>query len=643
MIILWMLLGMLLMAVILLNIKIWQLKQDITTLSSFPREYKSLLENLPIPVWTRDPKGSIAFSNQPEIDSDRLKKIHTQAMRQNQSVTQKQVISLNNQRKVLQVTEIPQEEGGSIGYALDLTQEDFLEKAIQEHIKGHHGVLEQLSSAITIYDSEMRLRFFNHAYVHMFGLSSNWLATAPTLPQVLDELLNRRMIAEHANFSAYKRERIALFSELRESFQELEHLPDERAIRRLCSPHPQGGVFFVFEDVTNALMLERKYNTLAAVQRETIDHLSEGVMVVGGDGRLTLYNQAFCKIWKLSPKDLAHNPHISDLIDHGQKFLETKGSWDDFKQTMIQSLTDRSPKKGKIKRKDKMVLEYCYTPLPDGGNLVSYTDVTSNDKVKQVLVQRNDALEKADRLKADFIAHVSYELRSPLNSILGFTEMLSKKYFGPLTDKQDEYISNIQEASSQLLSLINDILDLSSMEAGYASLQFSEINIKKMVQGVMEMVEPLTFQKGVEFKGFFPKNTLYMWGDERRLKQILTNLLFNAIQFTSSGGSINLYVTIIDDTIVFSIKDTGCGISKKDQRRLFQKFERGSIGSNGGSQGAGLGLAIVKQLVELHGGQVKLTSKIKEGTEVTCLIPLHKSCPISSNVFTETQESSRNG
>jgi signal transduction histidine kinase len=362
--------------------------------------------------------------------------------------------------------------------------------------------------------------------------------------------------------------------------------------------------------------------------------LSEAVAVIGSDGRLTLSNPAFAKLWKVSPKELPLGIHISEILELGQKYFNYSGPWEDFKGLMIQSITDRIPKKGQMKRKDKVLLEYSYTPLPDGGNLISYTDITNNDRIKQVLIQKNNALENADRMKSEFVAHISYELRSPLNSILGFTEMLSKNYFGPLNDKQSEYIAGIHEASSQLLDLINDMLDLSSMEAGYASLNLGEVNIKTILESVLDLIEPHAHKKGLEFKGYFPSQLGFMWGDDRRLKQILSNLLMNAVQFTPSGGKVSLEVSHLGDEIMFLVKDTGCGISKKDQRRLFKKFERGTIGVGGGHQGAGLGLALVKQLVDLHGGKVSLRSMLNEGTEVICCFPVSNVCGLhSKDVF----------
>jgi len=257
----------------------------------------------------------------------------------------------------------------------------------------------------------------------------------------------------------------------------------------------------------------------------------------------------------------------------------------------------------------------------DGGKAdFFHLDVTDTARVERALRERNEALETAGRLKSEFIANVSYELRTPLNAIIGFAEILANQYFGALTPRQLDYSRGILDSSHRLLSLINDILDLATIEAGYMTLETHPVEIGGMLEAVMTFTRERARNQDLSLSLHCPEDVGTIEADERRLKQALFNLISNAIKFTPPGGAIRLEAERKNGELILSVSDTGVGIPVADQERVFEKFERGHPQLY--QSGAGLGLSLVKSLIELHGGRVTIESSPNKGTTVRCHLPV---------------------
>ena len=390
----------------------------------------------------------------------------------------------------------------------------------------------------------------------------------------------------------------------------------------VVTPHPFGGVLLTYEDVTDRLTLERSYNTLIEVQRETLDNLYEGVAVYGADGRLKLSNPAFARIWNLPVDLLASEPHARQVIDRMRDFFDVPAEeWPEILETMVAQATEAESMSGRFERADGSIVDWAQVPLPDGASLYTFLDVTDSIHVERALLERNEALETADRLKSEFIANISYELRTPLNAIVGFAEILENQFFGSLNERQLEYSHAIVESSQRLMTLINDILDLASIEAGYLHLDRTETSVCGLLETIETLGRERALNRDIRLKLECSDDTGTAFVDERRLKQALFNLLSNAIKFTPQGGAVTLGAKRNENMISLSVTDTGAGIPADDQARVFGRFETG--GGQARQSGAGLGLSLVKSLVEMHGGWVELESVEGKGTSVTCHIPIN--------------------
>ena len=350
-------------------------------------------------------------------------------------------------------------------------------------------MLESLSAAVAIFGPDQRLDFFNTAFTGLWGLDADWLGVrAHARRHPRPSARSRGASPNIRDFRAFKRERCELFTSLIEPRHELMHLPDGRTLQLTVSPHPLGGLTYVYDDVSDRLALECSYNTLAQVQRATLDHLFEGIAVYGGDGRLKLHNPAFRALWGLSEADVASEPHIGEIVDKIRSLLDDRGDWARVREEMVAQVTTQTLASGPLYRRDGSMLQVASVPLPDGEVLLTYLDVSDAARVERALRERNEALETAGRLKSEFVANVSYELRTPLNTVIGFAEILHNQYFGPLNASQREYSRGMLDSAHQLMALINDMIDLASIEAGYFELERSRVDVPDMLQGGREPI-----------------------------------------------------------------------------------------------------------------------------------------------------------
>ena len=235
-------------------------------------------------------------------------------------------------------------------------------------------------------------------------------------------------------------------------------------------------------------------------------------------------------------------------------------------------------------------------------------------------------LEAASRHKSEFLASMSHELRTPLNAILGFSEVLSERMFGEINDKQAEYLSDILESGRHLLSLINDILDLSKIEAGRMELEPAEFNLKDAVENAMLWVRERAHRRGIAFQRTIDDNVGLIRADERKVKQVLLNLLSNALKFTPEGGEIHVRAELRDGMAQISVTDSGVGIAPEDQEVVFEEFRQ--VGkAEKKAEGTGLGLAISRKFIELHGGRIWVKSQVGTGSTFAFTLPLKQVSP----------------
>ncbi len=606
------------------------------------RHLTALLDAMPLPVWLRDSKLSLAFINHAArnvVSADAG--MAARARQQRGTVTERMHVNAGGEERLLEISETPlgilgggdakdgdsnaSATGGTIGFAIDRTESEVKEDELARFSAERNPVLETLDTGIAIFDADAKLRFFNAAYATLWDLEPDWLAGDPELGEILERLREHRKLPELSDFRDYKMRLLEQFETLTQPSEELMHLPDGRAIRALVNRQGKGGLVFVFDDVSDRLDLERSFKSLIAVQKETLDNLHEGIAVFGADGRLKLFNPVFMGLWGLDEAMLTDAFHVSDFVDHSRQHLTVEGGWDDLswgvhKDMVVNRLMRREASTGKLELANGTVIDYANLPLPDGAMLLSYLDVTDTAQVETALRQRAEALGEADRLKNEFIANVSFEVRTPLTTVIGFAEMLGQEYFGKLNRRQAEYAKGILETTNGMMAVVGDILDLASIEAGRLKLDRDTLDVHELLVSALNLIRDRARKKEIKLEFDCPPDIGWIDADAKRLKQVIFNLLTNATTFTPERGTVRLEARREDDDLILTVADTGIGIPQADRERVFQPFDQGS-NPEADKSGAGLGLSLVRNFIALHDGAVDVKSPPGRGTTITCRLP----------------------
>jgi len=598
---------------------------------------RDLLNALPAPIWARDSIGRLAFVNAAYVraveakDADeaiaRGLELLDRAGRDEVARSRAAGLAFNGRlpaivsgnRRMFDVMDVPGPDGNA-SIAIDATEADGMRVELRRMIEAHRRILDQLATGVAIYGTDQKLAFYNAAFRSLWELDAGFLDQAPSDTVVLDRLRAGRRLPEEQDFRQWK-------AALHEAYRAVEprehmwHLPDGRTLRVVTTPNPEGGVTYLFHDVTEHLVMARRYDALIKVQSETLDNLAEAVAVFGSDGRIRLHNPAFAKMWKLVPEALAERPHIEQVSAWCQALHDDSTVWRPLREA-VTAIDNREPMAKRIERHDGVVIDCATVPLPDGATLVTFQDVTDTVNVERALRERNEALEAADEIKVDFVHHVSYELRSPLTNIIGFAHFLSDPTFGPLTDKQSEYLGYITASTNALLALINNILDLATIDAGAMKLDLGEVDIRHAMEAAAEGIQDRLVKDNLTLDIRTSAAIGRFTADERRLRQILFNLLSNAIGFSPAGETVTLAAERREQAVVFTVIDHGPGIPAEVKDKVFDWFESNSLGSS--HRGTGLGLSLVRSFVELHGGTVEIESAVGRGTTVICTFPVEQ-------------------
>lgn len=590
-----------------------------------------LLDQLPYPVWRRHADLAVAWCNPAfaqifDMPVERIigerreinaaaKALAKRAQRVGLAQSESQQLVVKGQRRLYDLTEVPLPDGSVIGFALDQTQLEESHAELTRHIAAHDDVLQALSTGIVIFGPDRRVKFFNGAFRELFNLDALFLRQEPTIDQFLDKLRERRQIPEQADFRSFKQEWTRHVMSVIDQFEELMHMPSGATYRMMAAPHPFGGVILTFEDVTDNLTLERNYNTLIEVQKETIDHLYEGIAVFGSDGRLKLHNPAFGQLWNLPPDIIQSEPHVAQIADAVKPYFETRQNWPDLRHRIITEVADRALKNVRLERNDGKIIDIAAIPLADGGRLFKYTDVTDSINMERALTERNEALMAADRLKSEFIANVSYEFRTPLNAIIGYAELLARQYFGEMNERQLEYSSAILDSAQNLILMIGDVIDVAAIEAGYIQLEPALVDIRQLVESISRLFQQRARSRNIDLVLEIAPDIGAIRADPQRLKQALGNLLSAAIGAAPGGRSIVVGAHRSTENLAISVAVRGA----PDDFGLDVGPDSDSAQARSSTRG--LGIALARTLVELHGGHLT-TESGNQGRRIVFILPI---------------------
>lgn len=594
--------------------------------------FQALFDAIDMPVWQRTPDGRLVWVNAAYCHSVDAGSV-TAAVRDGQellsSAAREKIQSLvtperpyhdrvstvvRGNRTFFDVVQV-RSPAGSAGLALDVSSSEAVREELNSTLKSHAETLDHLATPVAIFDGQQHLQFFNQAFQTLWQMDSSFLERKPGNGELLDRLRADGRLPEQLNWKQWKDNALSVYRAF-ETWSDLWYLPNGQTLRVFATARPQGGATWVFENLTEKVDLETRYNTLVQVQGETIDHLSEGVAVFGADGRMKLSNPAFRALWGIDDEATRPGTHIKSIELSCAASYDQPDGWKHFSHVITSFDDERPSSQGVLELRTGLILDYAIIPLPNAQTMLTFVNVTDSVRVERALTEKNEALRLADSLKNDFVQHVSYELRSPLTNIIGFADLLKTPAFGTLSERQAEYVDHISTSSALLLTIVNDILDLATVDAGIIELDYSEIELTDLLDEVSVQMASRLQESGITLRIQTPSALGSVVADHQRLKQIMIKLLMNAANFAPDGSIVSLDCKRDGSDFVFAVRDNGPGIPQDVLDTVFKRFE-----SHGKAGGAGLGLSIVESFVSLHHGTVAIRSREGEGTEVVCRIP----------------------
>ncbi|WP_118857298.1 PAS domain-containing sensor histidine kinase [Sphingomonas mesophila] len=601
-----------------------------------------LIESAPFPMWYRGPDMSLGLVNSAFVAAVEARDAAEVIARGSElidspgeeSATAGAIVALETgrpyirtqpatiggERRMLKLVDVPLPTGAVAGFALDIQDLEDARFELARNIVSQRELADRMTAAVAQFQLDRKLVFFNQPFAVMSGIDPEWLAESPEFDRLLERMRENGRVPEVRDFPAWKNERRALFTSTEELLAEDWTLPNGDHWHVVAQPLPDGGLRMIFEDRTEQVRLASARDTLLRVRTATFDNLFEIISVFAADGRLYLWNRRFSSLWELDEEWLTGHPRVDELVPAMARKLVNPTEAAQVREMVRDTTTGRRSGTGRLSMTDGRHFEFTSVPLPDGNALFTMIDVTDSARIEAALRERATALEEADRVKTDFVANMSYELRTPLTSIGGFAQMLAQGYAGKLPPAATDYVAAILESVERLAKLINDVLDLTQGDRSGVVLERERVDMAGLCRAAAESIQARAAEKQLAFKIEIDSSTGVVVGDSRRLRESVDHVLRNAVAYTPEKGHIILSASGDKDAVTVSVADDGAGITAEDQQSVFNRFHR-AVGAQRGEAALGLGLPLTRQFIEAHGGKVELQSEVGKGTAVHLVVP----------------------
>jgi signal transduction histidine kinase len=593
-----------------------------------------LADSYPAPTWITDAAGRLAWANKAWLTEMKIESVEAarekglsfdrgadaivaEAGRTHQHQDGFRWTTGGGRRRAWRIVAEPVQGGAGavLAFALDMTEAEETRDTLRRHVEAHDETLNHLADAVAIFGPSKRLAFHNTAFQILFNIDPAWLDERPTHAELLDRLRQRRLLPEVIDYAGWKAKELDFYGASAAAPDDSWSLPDGRTLRVVRQPHPLGGVLLLFSDITDELKLRSRFNAQIQVQTATLDKLNDAVAVFGSDGRLRLHNEAFDAFWGVTGEALAAAGDFDAVAALCQSTMPDPALWLGLKARVADPDPEsRVPIAGEGKTTDGRIASWLTRPLPDGATLVAFSDVTARRGLEQALAAKAQALEESTALKREFVGSVSYELRTPLTTIVGYSELLEMQ--GDLPERSRQHAGAIRIAASQLAGSIDDVLDMAQIDAGEMELQLGDVRVRDLLDAAAGRVQGRVEARGAGLTVDCPNGLRPIRADAHRIGQALDQLLDNAVRAVSEGGAVTLSAEATASEVRIRVADTGRGIPYHLQAHVFDRFVRRERG------GPGVGLALVKALVELHGGWAEVESEPGKGATFILHLPL---------------------
>jgi signal transduction histidine kinase len=606
-------------------------------------EMKEILDNLPIYIWKKNKDSRMMYCNKMYANALGVTKecVTTNNMdlispNENATVNRKLCITkqqesvksivINGSRRLLSIMEIPFVDSGDfIGIAMDITDKKELQKEYTDYKLQTEETLNNSSVPIAIFDKNTLLVFANLAIIKLFSIEKLDLFNNCKFSDVMDHLINNESIMTTSDILKYKSKIIKLFQTITDPYHATVNLRNGKTLNVAISPNREGGLIFMFEDLTNEIALKREINSMSTVHAEILEHLSDGVLVFGGDNKIRISNSVINEIWNCPDQ-------ITDFFEmHIKNFFELKSGLfasitelELFISKLIDTSTKRIIFSGKITLSNEKTISYFCAPLPEGLNLVKFSDITDIINLERTLRERNNAISQVDKLKAKLISNISNELQSPLKTICGFTEILCNQYFGKMNEKQFEYCYGIFQSAEQVFNVVDAIINHAAIESGQVKMKYIEVNLLNFINELIYSFKDKLNVKKISLKTNFKNSSIKIFIDKVLMTQALSQLISRAIQVTAHNGTVKISVEFPksdQNSFCLAIHDCGIGLSKEKLEKFEKMFNGNGSTTNNTSE---FSFTLVNSIVKLHHGKMLINSKPEKGTDIKCILPINQ-------------------
>ena len=501
-------------------------------------------------------------------------------------------------------------------HATQLMSDELIEATTQierEADSAFATILQSVAEGIIVTDENLRIELINGPAKKLFNAESGTLTG-----RQLEHFLPSLEAPGSSNWTSRDMTALRADGTLAQVIATVSRIQRRHANYLVC----------VVRDMTERHARERQLETTSARLKAVLDNVSHGIVMVDAQGRIGAWNNQIFETLRLKPGDIHHGLSLREALD---RQVAPHFSSQEARKELIdhwhEKLTSPVPLAYEQETSEGNTLDVRIQPIPGGGLVATFADITERKEMERSLRAAKEAAEAASRMKSEFLANMSHELRTPLNAIIGFSETIKEGLMGEVSDIYREYAGDIHASGHHLLSLINDLLDLSKIEAGKFVLTECQVDLGNILSSCVRLVEPGAKTKSISVTSHIG-NVPPLYADERALRQIFLNILSNAVKFTQSGGKITVEADMaVNGTIGIRITDTGIGMAPHEIPRALQPFEQISSALTRAEQGTGLGLPLVKALTELHDGRFDIESEPGRGTTVSIFLPPDRTLP----------------
>ena len=597
------------------------------------KDWEDLVRVSPYPFWIENSKGDILWANAAyqnlgtTSDEMRINDLTKFVVSIKDLEANSKIVNINlhgTQKKFMFQGEKIKEDSALLkeflgeelyfGFAQDVTEQLKYKQDLRRLVGGQTQIFESVNTGVAIYGPDTKLDFYNNAYKDLWQLSTEFLDSKPSYVEIIEDIRIRKRLPGHRNFQDFKSQRVQLFKSLTEDYEDMLYLPNGKVLHNRIVPHPYGGIIFIQEDVTKNLSMEGRYQTLQAVQKETLNSMAEGIAVFGSDGILKLYNPAYLGVFKCDDIASDDELHIQELSQKISMRLHEKNQdrQGELRQTLLNLALDRKAQSGTVKLPRGRIIRYSVVPLPDGANLNSFLDITDSVKAADNLKAKNEALKKMDQFKSEFITRASINLKTPLNSILGFSEILEGEYMGSLTIEQKDYIELIQEEGNRILDMVDNIIDMTALEAPRESIKRSNADLNDLFSEVRTYLNHPQSRKKVRVVFDVDQNLSKFPLDAEKFKRAFFSLFFQLSEHFEELNKITMLAALERKSMLITISASyKAGLIGDEQKENLTDDDGGGLNNH---------FSLAKNLVESHEGKFDLLILEKE-------IQIHMSFP----------------